>query len=181
MASVTDIANFFIDASLSQKEDFLTNMKLNKLMYYAQAWCLVRYGKPLFKETICAWKHGPVIPRVYNIYKPFISQPITIMKDPSYIYSLSQEEEEILIDVMLNYGKLTASALVNKTHVPGGPWEQTEQMKEIPQELIKAYFDSCPPMPSARDLIAKSKGAITPKRREDGLALIPRELVDDWC
>ena len=66
MLKAIDVANFFIYL-LSDKEDEendLTNMKLNKLTYYAQGQFLKTNGKPLFSEGIEAWIHGPVVPSV---------------------------------------------------------------------------------------------------------------------
>ena len=42
--------------------DDLTNMKLNKLLYFAQGYYLKKYGRPLFDNAIEAWEHGPVVP-----------------------------------------------------------------------------------------------------------------------
>ena len=47
MCKASDIANFFITISLSDKEDYITNLKLNMLMYFAQGWSLARYGKTI--------------------------------------------------------------------------------------------------------------------------------------
>ena len=49
--------------------DDLTNMKLNKLLYFAQGYYLKKYGRPLFDNAIEAWEHGPVVPEVYSAYK----------------------------------------------------------------------------------------------------------------
>ena len=51
--------------------DFLTNLKLQKLLYYAQAWYLANYQKPLFDEPIEAWVHGPVVVQVYNEFRDY--------------------------------------------------------------------------------------------------------------
>lgn len=48
--------------------DDLTNMKINKLLYFAQGHYLREYGEPLFDDGIEAWDHGPVIPAVYSAY-----------------------------------------------------------------------------------------------------------------
>ena len=58
MIKAIDIANFFIDLSNSLEEELMTNLKVNKLVYLAQAWSLVRLGKPLFCENIQAVRTG---------------------------------------------------------------------------------------------------------------------------
>ena len=67
--SAIDIANFFIDITQSKEEGYLSDLKVNKLLYFAQAWSLVRLGRPLFDESIEAWPLGPVVPNVYNAFK----------------------------------------------------------------------------------------------------------------
>ena len=83
MCKASDVANFFIRLSLSDSEDYITNLKLNKLMYYAQGWSLARLGKPLVQNDIQAWKYGPVIPAIYHDYKNCGNSPITVI-DESY-------------------------------------------------------------------------------------------------
>lgn len=59
MASVFDVANFFIEVSPAF-DDNMTQMKLYKMLYYAQGWSLVKLGRPLFDDEIQAWDYGPV-------------------------------------------------------------------------------------------------------------------------
>ena len=47
----------------------MTTMKLQKLIYYSQAWSLVWDEKPLFAERIEAWANGPVCPDLYNLHR----------------------------------------------------------------------------------------------------------------
>ena len=62
MATVFDIANFFVDLANKTDDDYITNLKLNKLLYFAQGVSLARTDKTLFEESIEAWKLGTVIP-----------------------------------------------------------------------------------------------------------------------
>jgi uncharacterized phage-associated protein len=59
MAKVQDVARFFIDLAQHQNErnsgDLMTNLRLQKLLYFAQGWYLARFGKALFDEPIEAW------------------------------------------------------------------------------------------------------------------------------
>jgi uncharacterized phage-associated protein len=57
--------------------DCLTNLKLQKLVYYTQAWYLGINGTPLFKDDFQAWIHGPVIPSLYQRFKKFGFNDIT--------------------------------------------------------------------------------------------------------
>ena len=96
--------------------DDLTNMKVNKLLYFAQGHYLKKYGKPLFDDKIEAWDHGPVIPDVYSTYKGYGDRPIHDYNSNA-IPKVTPEAEEILFGVAREYGKYTASALRNMTHV----------------------------------------------------------------
>jgi len=54
------IADYFIYKGKEENKP-ITNKKLQKLLYYSQAWYLVFNKKPLFKDKIEAWVHGPAI------------------------------------------------------------------------------------------------------------------------
>lgn len=62
------IAKYFLSFANS-KGELMTNLKLQKLLYYAQAWHLANYSKSLFEEDFEAWVHGPVIPELYIKFK----------------------------------------------------------------------------------------------------------------
>ena len=66
MANVFDVADFFVQLANQSEDDQITNLKLNKLLYYAQGAFLARTGHPLFHNTMEAWPLGPVIPDVYH-------------------------------------------------------------------------------------------------------------------
>lgn len=71
-----DIANYFIWLA-SQSDVEINAYKLQKLMYYAQAWHLAIYGTPLFNADFQAWVHGPVIPALFERYTSLFSwEPI---------------------------------------------------------------------------------------------------------
>lgn len=74
--SYSDVANYFL-ALANETGDVLTNLKLQKLVYYAQAWYLANFKNPLFKTDFQAWVHGPAIPELYREYKKFGFSPIT--------------------------------------------------------------------------------------------------------
>ena len=137
-----DAANYLIYLMSDACED-LTNMKLNKLLYYAQGHYLKKYGIPMFEDEIEAWEHGPVIAVVYTKYKCNGNDPITIYAKED-IEKVQNENIEILFEVAREYGKYTASALRNMTHALKSPWDQTyeegKNHKVIPKSLIHQYF-----------------------------------------
>ena len=69
MQTVFDVALYFLNRSDSAGSYAITHLKLQKLVYYAQAWSLAVRGEPIFEEHIEAWTHGPVSPDLYRIYR----------------------------------------------------------------------------------------------------------------
>lgn len=145
MKTAIDIANFFIYL-FQDDEDGLTNLKLNKLLYYAQGHAMIRLERPLFAEEIQAWPHGPVVKCVYKEFKKNKNTRICEYTGRFDVTDFTDEECELLVDVAREYGKYTGSTLRNMTHKPGSPWEQyyREEAHDtvIPDFAIKAYFET---------------------------------------
>ena len=140
-----DIANFFVQLSNALPETDITNLKLNKLCYYAQGWSLARLGYPLFDEEIQAWEYGPVIPSIYHTFKVCGKAPIEAPSADFDESVLSSDELTLLTDVFISYGKYAPSALVQMTHMPGSPWSNVYEEREnnpIGISLLKEYFSS---------------------------------------
>jgi hypothetical protein len=102
MATVFDIANFFITAENKREQGSMTNLRLNKILYFAQIISLLENGRPLFLDDFEAWDLGPVIPSVYRKYKAYENTPI---QEPETIdYSaFTAEEIRLLFDVYSLY------------------------------------------------------------------------------
>ena len=139
MCSVFDAAQFVIDALKVDGEPTVTNMQLNKLLYFAQGHYLARTGKPLFDSPFEAWRWGPVVPEVYRAYHPFKNIPI-ILPAHEDCNCFGGIEFETLIDVLAEYGKYSTHYLVELSHEAGGPWAKTPQNEEIAPELMAEYF-----------------------------------------
>jgi uncharacterized phage-associated protein len=94
--------------------DPVTNLKLQKLLYYAQGWYLALHGgKPLFDDRIEAWPHGPVVPPVYGAYKEWGWNPISgQIAEPA----LAPNIKSFLNEVMEVYGIHNAYYLERLTH-----------------------------------------------------------------
>jgi len=118
----------------------LTNLKLQKLLYFAQAVSLSLKGQPLFNEKIEAWKFGPVVPDVYHALKEFGSGPVAIA---AVGQELDSEATSLLEDVWSVYGKFSAHELVNITH-NHLPWKEiylsSSDNNEITRESIQNYY-----------------------------------------
>jgi uncharacterized phage-associated protein len=71
------VAEYFLWFS-NQTGSFISNLKLQKLLYYAQGWHLALHKERLFKDKMEAWVHGPAIPKLYGLYKKFSYNPIVV-------------------------------------------------------------------------------------------------------
>lgn len=143
MLRAMDIASAYIKLANSLEYDSIDNLKLNKMLYFAQGHCLARLGRSLFDDDIEAWQHGPVVGEVYRAYKPCGSRPIEIAVSDFDQAKLSSEELELLADVYSRYGKFTGRALEAMTHEKGTPWSKCYLPgRNVVIELqdIKEYF-----------------------------------------
>ena len=68
MLNCDDVAKYFLSLSDDSSGDYISNLKLQKLLYYAQGFHLAIFNKPLFNEPIEAWAHGPVVGSSYRKY-----------------------------------------------------------------------------------------------------------------
>lgn len=113
MATVLDVAAYI----LNQKSP-LTTWKLQKLVYYSQAWSLVWDDKPLFPEPIEAWANGPVVPRLFDAHRGEYAVSEISGGDPS---ALTKDEKETVDAVLKYYGDESSQYLSDLTHMED-PW-----------------------------------------------------------
>ena len=155
MAKVQDVAKFFIHLAQQQVEaergDLATNMRLQKLLYFAQGWHLARYGKPLFDAPLKAWKWGPVVPEVYYAYNANGKQGLIC--DPPKPDAFTPEEYDLLLDVAREYDRFSTSQLVLMSHEENAPWAKTASNQSIDIREIEEYFRSLPVLPSFDDIL----------------------------
>lgn len=116
-----DIAKKIILWAMREDDgELVSNLKLQKLLYYMQGFHLAVFNTPLFEEEIEAWMYGPVVPCVYNEYARFGRGGIEIPEEEPI--QLSKKEEDLFYDVMKIYGEYSAIGLMNLTH-KAGPWK----------------------------------------------------------
>lgn len=123
---------------------FVSNLKLQKLLYYAQGWHLAHNQTELFSEKMEAWVHGPVIPALYSHYKHFGSSPIS---SPEKNPILSEETQEFLEKFLQNYLPIDAYELELSSHrekpwieARGGLQPDQPCNTEISINTMKEYF-----------------------------------------
>jgi uncharacterized phage-associated protein len=125
------VANFFIDRA-SQKSRPITVMMLLKVLYFAHAWHLAKYEKPLVGQPFEAWRYGPVNRVVYEQMKSMGSRQIE-RKLKSFDaancsfgetqYSFDDDLKKFLGDVFDYYSQFHPFSLSQLTHEKGSPWD----------------------------------------------------------
>ena len=125
--TVFEVANYFLKMVDRESGSSITHLKLQKLVYYAQAWHLVFAGKTMFDSRIEAWVHGPVCPELYVKYKESSYENLPEPRDP--LYPFSPEQVETLDEVWQCYGDYDGKYLEELTHQEV-PWR--EARKGIP-------------------------------------------------
>lgn len=117
------IAKWFIAWAEAEEEE-LSNMKLQKLLYYAQGHHLARTHAPLFHEEIQAWSHGPVVPVVYRAFRQHGGSPIELQLDDPFSWDdVDKGTSQLLSKVWNTYGGYSAGRLRNMTH-DEKPWRK---------------------------------------------------------
>lgn len=134
--SANEVADYFLAKRDEDAGDLISNLKLQKLLYYAQGFCLALTSKPLFRERIEAWTHGPVVPAVYRRFKDYRDLGLPI---PADIPQFDSDLQELLDEVYAVYGQFSAWKLRNMTHQEP-PWRDTSAGETISEASLKAYF-----------------------------------------
>ena len=132
-----EVARYFVSLVDEEAGDSITNLKLQKLLYYAQGVNLALNDAVLFPDSIEAWIHGPVVPNVYHVYKQNGSQPIPV--EQVNLEGYSPELRELLDEVNEVFGQFSAGKLRTMTHNEP-PWKETAQGTVISPDLMKSYF-----------------------------------------
>lgn len=137
-----DVVKFFLrlqDADVDTG-DVITNLKAQKLLYYAQGVLLARTGKPLFEDDFVAWQHGPVIPDLYRELKSFGSSQIKLDDDLD-LDIFSDQQMDLLISVYKTYGQFSAWKLRDMTHSES-PWKDVNINDVITKKSILSFFSA---------------------------------------
>lgn len=152
------VANAFLELANREGKP-LSPMKLQKLVYFAHGWHLAITKRPLIRESIQAWKFGPVVEDLYHEFKEFGNEPITRQASVLRILENNRLEEwhpqiddenanEIIAKVWEVYGAYSAIQLSNMTHADDTPWHQIasdfpdglDRRVDIPDDLIRDFF-----------------------------------------
>ena len=116
----------------------ITNLKLQKMLYFEQVYFLATLNRPLFSGRIEAWEYGPVVPCIYRQYKKNGSNPIISEK---YTSTLSDEDKKEMRQVWRLFGGYSASRLISITHA-NDPWKDAYKRtnKTITHKSLTEYY-----------------------------------------
>ncbi len=150
------IANLMLDkADLDDIE--ITNLALQKLLYFAHGLHLIQTKKPLVSGYFEAWQYGPVHPSVYCAFKDAGSSPIKTRakrKDPltGRAHKIRKINDRAVVSlvrhVIHSYGKMSPGRLIDLSHAKGSPWDFIVDKSRtsvafglrIPDDVIKERF-----------------------------------------
>ncbi len=142
--TVYDVASYVL-----QKKKTVTAMKLQKLVYYCQAWSLVWEDSPIFNEKIEAWVNGPISPDLFKAHKGRYEVSSLSQGDPD---SLEDNQKETVDAVLNYYASHKAQWLSDLTHLED-PWKDARKdvprgkpsNNEITHASMSEYYFSLPP------------------------------------
>lgn len=120
MATVNNVAKYILE----QLHD-TTHMKLQKLLYYTQAWSLVWDERPLFNARIEAWANGPVVPSIYSAFRGCFKVSASNLPEADSS-QLTPDERETIDGVLAYYGDKPSQWLSDLTHMEP-PWRNARK------------------------------------------------------
>lgn len=140
MENVKEIAEWFVSKAaddVNSGGEFLTKLKLQKLLYYAQGFYFAFNNKKLFRDKIIHMPYGPAVKTLLDDLKDRHNEPIKTLGVS--IGNFTNDVTAILNLVYKNLGQYSAYKLVEMTHSED-PWLNTEQGQEISVAEIGDYF-----------------------------------------
>ncbi len=155
--NILAFSNYLVEL-FANKGAAITHKKLQKLLYYVQAWHLVYFnGNNIFTETAQAWRHGPVYTSVYKIYRenefnpimPKESKPLEQIDAEYNKLGLNTDQKEYIDAVLRFYGKKNSFELEILSHMEK-PWIDARAglksldrgNKEISLETMRTYYSN---------------------------------------
>jgi uncharacterized phage-associated protein len=141
MLNCSEVANYFLSLINEDDEDTISNMQLQKLVYFSQGFYLALYDEPLFEEPIEAWTYGPVVPSLYHDYKNY--QGRSLPKPENICLEIYEDKiRELLDEIYVVYGQYSAWKLSEITH-QHPTWKNhylNTNDKTIPKQELQRFF-----------------------------------------
>lgn len=121
----------------NEKNENVTNLKLQKVLYYIQGYFYKEFGKPAFFEEIRCWPYGPVVPISYYEFNSSGSAPLKSKRNIKLI--VNRREEQLIQKIVCKCIKIPSFKLVEQTHGED-PWHNAKIGDIISKESIVTYF-----------------------------------------
>jgi uncharacterized phage-associated protein len=152
MVSPLDIARYFIFRAYEDgRELLMTNMKVQKLLYYSQSIHLALFEEPLFEDEIQAWRYGPVCPPAYRFYREFEEKQLPVPKK-NELTQFPEATQNLLDEVWEYFGEFHAYSLSDLTHLEF-PWKKARNLHSagyLGQKII--FLSRCTKEPQNQTL-----------------------------
>ncbi len=134
-------------AAAEEEPEYLSHLRLQKLLYYVQAWSLVNRDRPMFPEKIEAWAHGPVVSDLYTTFATYGDGPIPLGIARGEQIELDDEDKDFVASVWEAFKDYSAVSLRKMIHQEA-PWLDARKglgpadrcSNEITPEAMRAYF-----------------------------------------
>ncbi|MCM1167576.1 MAG: DUF4065 domain-containing protein [Lachnospiraceae bacterium] len=142
MMSALELANYIVVKCVADDEP-ITNLQLQKILYYIQGRHLSIFNVPAFIDEIEAWKFGPVVPKVYYAFCHYGAMPIIRIGNNT---DFDEDVDRDLVDRTIEEKRnMDPWDLVTETHKEGGAWETifnggVGYRRYIPKDLIRRDF-----------------------------------------
>ena len=137
MYSVLDVARYVI--ARSNRAGAISNLKLQKVLYFIQAEFLVVQNMPCFAEQIEAWDFGPVVPVVYYRYRIYGGAAIPLLQDDGFC-PFNRRDKKLADGVIDECAKYSAAGLTDIVHRQT-PWREAYRRgRIITNESLKEFF-----------------------------------------
>ncbi|MVN87393.1 DUF4065 domain-containing protein [Deinococcus sp. HMF7620] len=138
------VANAFL--SLARQEGrALTQMQVHKLVFIAHGFTLALLGRPLMYNTVHAWRGGPVVRRLWQLWGERGTRPIeealpVAPGEPDL--GGDPEASDVIRSVWEAYGRMDGLELSRLTHRSGSPWSQVygQPTDLIPDQVTREYY-----------------------------------------
>lgn len=148
-SKIAHIVTFFVN----QKGDTVSPKKLQKLLYYVEAWHLVHFDSPIIDEEFQAWVHGPVLPTLYHELKAHGYNDLEVVAEENDTIdeeiqkiiaeaSISEDQLDLIHSVLGKYARLNSLQLELLTHSEA-PWIEAR--------------NGCPPHEPCKNIISKER------------------------
>lgn len=140
MINAIQLSEYILTQTKPEKGDIISNLTLQKLLYYCQGFHLALKEMPFFKDLILHWDNGPAVRYSYYHYEKYGEGALPVPKDfDDSIFST--EEKEIVHDVLIVYGQFSGGML-HKLTCSEPPWKESQPNEKITNDALHRHFST---------------------------------------